>query len=189
MLYYTSKKLRGIIYQNEDSVIKTWLKAPYEIDGWRFDVANEVGRFNLLQLQHEIWPQIRESIKKENPQAYILGEDWLGSSEFVQGNEWDSAMNYAGCARPIREFAGERDLLDARHQCRKHSAHPQDAAYFAGRINAFLNKLPTVICQNQFNLLDSHDTSRLHNNPEISLGAWKNAVLLQFALPGCVSIY
>ena len=189
VLNYTSKKLRGIIYQNEDSVIKTWLKAPYEIDGWRFDVANEVGRFNLLQLQHEIWPQIRESIKKENPQAYILGEDWLGSSEFVQGNEWDSAMNYAGCARPIREFAGERDLLDARHQCRKHSAHPQDAAYFAGRISAFLNKLPTVICQNQFNLLDSHDTSRLHNNPEISLGAWKNAVLLQFALPGCVSIY
>ena len=51
------------------------------------------------------------------------------------------------------------------------------------------HKLPTVICQNQFNLLDSHDTSRLHNNPEISLGAWKNAVLLQFALPGCVSIY
>lgn len=189
VLNYTSEKLRRMMYLDEGSVLKTWLKAPYGIDGWRFDVANEVGRLEGLQLQREIWPQIRKSIKEENPQAYILGEDWAGSSEFVQGDQWDSAMNYAGCARPIREFAGERDLLDARHPCRRDCAHPQDAAYLAGRIRNFLCRLPWVISQNQFNLLDSHDTARLHNNPEISLGAWKNAVLLQFALPGCVSIY
>ena len=189
VLNYTSRQLRQIMYEGEDSVLKKWLKPPYNIDGWRFDVAGEVGRLDALQLHHEIWPQIRRSIKEVNPQAYILAEEWLDGSEFLQGNEWDGTMNYAGCSRPVREFAGEQDLVAARYSWLKGAPHPQDGGMLAARIHGVLDKLPTVVSQNLFNLLDSHDTPRLHNNPEISLGAWKNAVLIQFALPGCVSLY
>ncbi|MDO5348879.1 MAG: alpha-amylase family glycosyl hydrolase [Lachnospiraceae bacterium] len=188
-LNYTSQALRDVIYRKEDSVLKKWLKKPYQIDGWRFDVADIMARNDELQLHHEIWPEIRESIKEINPQAYILAEDWCDCAEFLRGNEWDSPMNYFGCARPVREFAGEQDLFHQKSPFLQNAPHHQDGAVLAARIGAHLNKLPTVIQQNQFNLIDSHDTPRLHNNPDISRGAWKNAALIQFALPGCVSIY
>lgn len=188
-LNYASDKLRDAIYQGKDSVVKHWLKPPYEIDGWRFDVADVMARNDAQQLHHEVWPQIHKSIKETKKDAYILAEDWCDCAEFLRGNEWDSPMNYFGCARPIREFAGEQDWFLQKYEYFKGIPSPQDAGVLAARIRAHLNKLPTVIQQNQFNLLDSHDISRLHNNPEISHGAWKNAVLLQFALPGCVSIY
>lgn len=188
-LNYTSKALREVIYEGEDSVVKHWLKEPYCIDGWRFDVADIMARNDALQLHHEIWPEIRKSIKAANKDAYILAEDWCDCKEFLHGNEWDSPMNYFGCARPVREFAGEQDWFLQKYEYFKGIPSPQDAAVFAERVMAHLGKLPTVIQQNQFNLLDSHDIARLHNNPAISHGAWKNAVLLQFALPGCVSVY
>lgn len=188
-LNYTSQALRDVIYRGEDSVLKKWLKKPYQIDGWRFDVADIMARNDELQLHHEIWPEIRESIKEINPQAYILAEDWCDCAEFLRGNEWDSPMNYFGCARPVREFAGEQDLFHQKSPFLRNAPHHQDGAVLAARIRTHLNKLPTVIQQNQFNLIDSHDTPRLHNNPEISRRAWKNAALIQFALPGCVSIY
>lgn len=188
-LNYTSKALREMIYEGEDSVVKHWLKEPYRIDGWRFDVADIMARNDALQLHHEIWPEIRKSIKAANKDAYILAEDWCDCKEFLHGNEWDSPMNYFGCARPVREFAGEQDWFLQKYEYFKGIPSPQDAAVFAERVMAHLGKLPTVIQQNQFNLLDSHDIARLHNNPAISHGAWKNAVLLQFALPGCVSVY
>ena len=43
-LNYTSEELRHIIYSGEDSVLKKWLKPPYCIDGWRFDVADTFAR-------------------------------------------------------------------------------------------------------------------------------------------------
>lgn len=188
-LNYASKALREVIYEGEDSVVRHWLKAPFAIDGWRFDVADVMARNDAVQLHHEIWPEIRRKIKDANKDAYILAEDWCDCAEFLKGDEWDSAMNYFGCARPVREFAGEQDWFLQKYDYFKEIPSPQDAELFARRVGAHLHKLPTVIQQNQFNLLDSHDIARLHNNPAVSQGAWKNAVLLQFSLPGCVSVY
>ena len=109
-LNYTSEALRDVIYRSEDSVLKKWLKPPYSIDGWRFDVADVFARNNEVQLAHELWPQIRQSIRAVNPQAYILAEDWGDCAEYLQGNEWDSPMNYFGCGRVIRQFLGEAPI-------------------------------------------------------------------------------
>ena len=92
-LNYTSEKLRHRIWQDKDSVVKKWLRKPFCTDGWRFDVADVMARKDELQLHHEIWPQIRSSIKEENPQGYILAEDWSDCTEFLNGDEWDSPMN------------------------------------------------------------------------------------------------
>ena len=57
------------------------------------------------------------------------------------------------------------------------------------RIMEHLAKLPYVIWENQFNLYDSHDTSRLHNNPRVNVNEYRGAVMFQFMLPGAASIY
>ena len=114
-LNYTSDALREVIYRAEDSVLKKWLKPPYSIDGWRFDVANIMGRKDELQLSHELWPEIRQSIREVNPQAYILAEEWGDCGAYLQGSEWDAPMNYYGCGRVIRQFLGEPDLFMARN--------------------------------------------------------------------------
>lgn len=189
-LNYTCKELREIIYKGKDSVIKKWLKEPYNIDGWRFDVADTMARNGLIQLHHEVWPEIRRSIKEENPEAYILAEDWCDVWEFLKGNEWDSAMNYYGCARPIREFVGECDLF-ARKNTKLVSARGKlTAKNLANRIKEHLCKLPFVIQENQFNLIDSHDAHRLHNNTdEICFDDYRGAIIMMFTLIGAPSIY
>lgn len=188
-LNYSSENLRNIIYKADDSVIKKWLKPPYNIDGWRFDVADVMARYDGLQLHHEVWPQIRKSIREENGDAYILAEDWSDCSEFLNGDEWDSPMNYFGCARPLRQFAGEEDLFNARIEGLSECSYKMTAGDLHERIKGFLSKLPTVIQQNLFNLIDSHDVSRLHNNPDVNTGDYRGVVMLQFGLIGTPCIY
>ena len=188
-LNYSSENLRDIIYKKQDSVIKKWLKPPYNIDGWRFDVADVMARYDELQLHHDVWPQIHESIKEENPSAYILAEDWSDCSEFLNGDEWDSPMNYYGCARPLRQFAGEEDLFNARIPGLSDCSYKMTAKDLHERIKSFISKLPTVIQQNLFNLIDSHDITRLHNNPKVNFGDYKGVVMLQFGLIGTPCIY
>ena len=188
-LNYTSDALRDIVYRREDSVLKKWLKPPYSIDGWRFDVADVFARNNEIQLAHELWPQIRESIKQENPQAYILAEDWGDCAVELQGDMWDSPMNYFGCGRVLRQFAGIGDEFQCRVPVLR-DIHPvMTAQEVQARVIQYLSRLPWVIAQNQFNLIDSHDVARLHNFPQVPADVVKAVVLIQFLLPGTPSIY
>lgn len=188
-LNYTSEALREIIYRAEDSVLKKWLKPPYSIDGWRFDVANILGRKDELQLSHELWPQIRKSVRDVNPQAYILAEEWNDCAAYLQGNEWDAPMNYFGCGRAIRQFLGEPDLFMGRHPLMRNIAYKMTAEDLKSRVMEHLAKMPYALQQNQFNLFDSHDCSRLHNNPKVHPDEYRGAVIFQYLLPGAASIY
>ena len=188
-LNYTSEALRDVIYRREDSVLKKWLKPPYCIDGWRFDVADTFARKDELQLAHDLWPEIRTSIRSVNPQAYILAEDWGDCAQYLQGNEWDSPMNYYGCGRVIRQFLGEPDLFMAKHPILREVPYLMTARDVKNRVLEHLAKLPYVIWENQFNLFDSHDASRLHNNPKITWENYRGAVIFQFLLTGAASVY
>lgn len=188
-LNYTSPALRDRLYLAPDSLVKKWLLPPFCADGWRFDVADTMARNDWIQLHHQVWPEIRRSIKDVNPQAYILAEDWTDCSEYLDGDEWDSQMNYFGSARPIRQFCGEPDLFNGRTEELCSSSYKMTARDLSCRIMENLSKLPFAVRQVQFNLLDSHDTPRLHNNPDVSPEMYRGAVILLFTLPGCCNVY
>lgn len=188
-LNYTSESLREVIYRAEDSVLKKWLKPSYSIDGWRFDVADVFARNDAVQLDHELWPEIRKSIRDVNPQAYILAEHWRDCAEYMQGDEWDSPMNYYGCGRVIRQFLGEPDLFMARNEILASVPYKMTAQDVKNRVMEHLAKLPYALWENQFNLFDSHDVSRLHNNPKVHPEEYRGAVIFQFLLTGAASIY
>lgn len=188
-LNYTSEALRDAVYRAEDSVLKKWLKPPYCIDGWRFDVAEVFARNDRYQLADELWPQISRSIREENPDAYILAEDWGDCAARLQGDQWDSPMNYFGCARVIRQFLGEPDLFLSRNPLVRSVPYQMTASDVKNRVLDHLSRMPYVMWENQFNLLDSHDVPRLHNNPRVNPQEYRGAVYFMFLLTGAAVIY
>lgn len=98
-------------------------------------------------------------------------------------------MNYYGCARPVREFVGETDLFLARDKELGKNRSKMTAKQLASRIKQFYGKLPGAIQHQMFNLLDSHDVARLHNNAQISRQDYETAVIITFTLPGTTCVY
>ncbi len=188
-LNFTSDALRDILYRGPDSVIRKWLRPPYSIDGWRFDVADVMARNGDIQLDHEIWRELRQAIREENPEAYILAEDWGDCGEHLQGDEWDAPMNYFGFGRPIRQFLGENDWFQNDSPTLRGCRFRLSAEDLADRVRDHLGKIPFALQEVQYNLFDSHDISRLHHDPEVPFDHWRGAVCLQFLLPGAPSIY
>lgn len=188
-LNYASENLREVIYKEENSVLKKWIRQPYGIDGWRFDVADCLARNKVIDVHKEVIAEIREQLKAMKSQIYLLAEDWTDCSEDLQGNAWDGTMNYFGCARPVREFVGECDLFHARDAILRQLKIKVTAKQLSSRIIQFYSKLPGVIQHQMFNLLDSHDVTRLHNNPAVMTEEYRSAVIMMFTLPGTPSVY
>ncbi len=98
-------------------------------------------------------------------------------------------MNYYACARPIRQFFGEPDLFMTRHPLLRGVPYKMTADDLKNRVMEHFAKLPFAMWENQFNLIDSHDVGRLHNNPKISPEQYRGAVIFQFMLTGAPSVY
>jgi len=188
-LNYRSERLRDIMYAGPNAVFRTWLRSPYAVDGWRLDVANMLARQGSDQLGIEVGRGIRFAVKEENPQAYILGENFFDATDQLQGDMWDGVMNYSGFSKPLWYWL-------AGFHVRQHgqpSMVVSEAAWPTQALvdtwQAFRASIPWEIALQQFNLLGSHDTerilTRLGGNEE--LGKLAAAILLTY--PGVPSVY
>jgi len=188
-LDYRNEELRDLIYRGENSVLRKWLKPPYNIDGWRFDVADVFARNDDVQLSGEVWREICDAIREENPEAVIIGEHWGDCSEYLQGDLWNTPMNYFGFGRIIRNFVGLPDLFLGRVEELKGLANNLSADDVVKRTDIHYRYLPQVIADCQMNLFDSHDIARIHNYDFIDFARWKIAVLSQLLWTGIPCIY
>lgn len=190
-LNYRSNTLREQIYRSKESVMRTFLRPPYLQDGWRLDVSSEVGRRGDDQLCEEIWREVRTAVKQENSQAYLVGEDWVDSTPFLQGDMWDATMNYLGSSRPMRSWMGETD----RYLTNGWGQQPKPTRAYTGRefaqaLESHLVSVPAQMLGMQMNLINSHDTPRLYNNTELfDWGLYAGLVKLLYILPGMPNIY
>lgn len=96
--YEESVKLENYIL----SVGRKWVSPPYNVDGWRLDVAADLGRSN--EYNHQFWKKFREVVKNANPDAIILAEHYGDPREWLEGDEWDTVMNYDAFMEPITWF-------------------------------------------------------------------------------------
>ena len=137
----------------------------FHIDGWRLDVASEVN--------DDFWRAFRQAVKRENPEALLIGEVWESANHWLQGDMFDSTMNY-----------------DFRKHCNLFFAEESmDAWEFSGRITNMLMRYRVQTVPAQMNLLDSHDVSRFLTLCGGDLQKYRLAVLFQLCFVGMPTIF
>ena len=188
-LNYRSAALRQTMYEGQHAIFRKWLREPYAIDGWRIDVANMLARQGTDQLGHEIGQGIRRAVKEENPQAYLLGENFFDGSAQLQGDIWDAVMNYAGFAHPVWYWLGGFFVRQHSEPYFAASDVPWSTQALIDTWQAYRAAVPWVIAQQQFNLLGTHDTTRICYVVECQSGLSRLAVALLLTYPGVPCIY
>lgn len=187
-LNYRSLRLRSEMYAGEDSVARYWLRPPFRIDGWRVDAANMLARQGESQLGHKVGRGLRRAIKSTSPHAYLIGENFFDGSPQLQGDELDATMNYRGFSVPLQQWlVGFDASLAWRPEMRDPDLLPVEA--LAEQWQAFLAAIPWQIASQQFNLLGSHDTRRIHTVVGGDETLVRIAATLLFTFPGVPSIY
>ncbi len=137
----------------------------YQIDGWRLDVCDEVS--------HDFWRYFRKEVKKVDPEAVIIGENWHDASDSLRGDQYDSIMNYAFTKACLDYFA--KGTLDAQHM--------------AWRLNDIRMRNTDTVNQMMLNLLDSHDTHRFFSEVGEDPAVMKAALSLLYLFPGVPCIF
>ena len=187
-LDYRSQRLREVMYQGHDAIMRFWLRDPYRIDGWRIDVANMLGRQGPSQIGHKIGRGIRRAIKADQPEAYLLGEHFFDGTPHLQGEELDASMNYQGFMLPTLRWLGGSTMAAAWGQPWNEPS-PLPAEVLADQYQAFRSVIPWQIAAQQFNLLGSHDTPRLHHLLGGDQARVRLAVALLMTYPGVPCVY
>lgn len=157
---HRSPELRRRLYEGPDSVAARWLRPPFDLDGWRIDVANMTGRFGEVDLTREVARTVRRTVRQVKPDAYLLAEHAHDASADLLGDGWDGTMNYAGFTRPLwcwlagPEAAGV-DFLGTP------AGVPRLPGWVAARtIDLFRSAVPWRSWVHSLILLGSHDTAR-----------------------------
>jgi glycosidase len=144
----------------------------FGFDGIRVDVPESIRN------PAQFFPAFRQAAKAADPDVYLVGEVWTRSAGWLQGDRFDALMNYALGQDVIRAVVvgAITPAAAARDMTLLYAEYPEAAT-------AML-----------FNLISSHDTSRLltllgggsmGNTPSaIALSRQRLASAMLYALPG-----
>lgn len=194
--YEASKELYDYIMY----IGKKWVSPPYNADGWRLDVAADLGYSE--DFNHKFWKDFRKSVKSGNPNAIILAEHYGDASKWLQGDEWDTVMNYDAFMEPVSWFLTGME---------KHSEDFKgellcNADVFENTMKYNMAKLSYQSIYTAMNELSNHDHSRfltrtnmnvgrLHTKGSeaadigVNVGIMKEAITMQMTWPGSPTIY
>lgn len=106
-LNWASPGLREAFVTGEDSVVAHWLKAPFNLDGWRIDVGNMTGRLGAQDINKEVAALIQKRVQEINPDALLLGEETSDAGADVDGFGWQGAMTYSNFTRPLWQWLAD----------------------------------------------------------------------------------
>ncbi len=184
---WNSQELRRRFIEGAESVVATWLKPPYQLDGWRIDVANMTGRYLDEDLNTEVRRIIRRTMIDINPDTILLGESTNDASSDFQGDAWHGAMTYANFTRPLWGWLSRRvpeswffglpyGTIPSYTGTEFYEAHTRFAAGFPWRVRL-----------HNMNALDTHDTARFRTSAID--GAVPVAFGMSVTLPGIPVVF
>lgn len=161
-LDFRSEALRKEVFEGDESICLEWLRPPVAADGWRFDVANMMGRKGSVQLHEELWRDLRRAIKSRRPDAYLLGEHFFDGSALLDGSRLDGVMNYRGFHFPLLRWLTKRESSTRSWRGREERIDFR-AEELGEAWTSALARMPHGVALGQMNLLGSHDTPRIRS--------------------------
>lgn len=142
---------------------KYWVNE-WKIDGIRFDVGNEIS--------HTFIKRLRREIKGIEPDLFLLGEIWHDSTQWLQGDEYDSVMNYP-FIESIHDFWNTESM---------------DVKELMLSLNRIFTMYPEQITNALFQFLDSHDVTRAYTRCG-NLDTFLQQFSLLCTMPGSICLY
>ena len=194
--YEDSKELYDYIMH----IAKRWLSPPCYVDGWRLDVAADLGRSE--EFNHQFWRDFRENVKLARPDALILAEHYGDASAWLQGDQWDSVMNYDAFMEPVTWFLTgmEKHSDEFRPDLLGNHQH------FIYCMNKYMARFQSQSLMVAMNELSNHDHSRFLTRTNhmvgrteslgpqaagdnLNYGIYRAGVVMQFTWVGAPTIY
>ena len=194
--YEESKELYDYIMH----IGRKWVSPPYNADGWRLDVAADLGHSDAYN--HQFWRDFRKNVKEANPNAIILAEHYGDARPWLEGDQWDTVMNYDAFMEPVTWFLTGME---------KHSDEYNEGMYgnsdsFIGAMKYHMASFYGPSLMTAMNELSNHDHSRFLTRTNFKVGrvgtlgseaaetgvnkaVFREAVAIQMTWPGAPTIY
>ena len=188
------------LYEYIMKVARKWVSPPYNVDGWRLDVAADLGHSN--EYNHKFWRDFRKNVKEANPNAIILAEHYGDAKSWLEGDQWDTVMNYDAFMEPVTWFLTGME---------KHSDEYNEGMYgnsdcFIGAMKYHMASFYAPSLMVAMNELSNHDHSRFLTRTNHKVGRVANlgshaaseninkavlreAVVMQMTWPGAPTVY
>ncbi len=182
------------------SIAAKWVSPPFNADGWRLDVAADLG--HSPEYNHYFWQEFRRAVRNANPKAIVIAEHYGSPRSWLNGREWDTVMNYDAFMEPVTWFLTgmQKHSDDFRADLLGNSDN------FIGAMNSHMAEFTTPSLLIAMNELSNHDHSRFLTrtnrrvgrtntlgaeaaNQGINKAVMREAVVMQFTWPGAPTIY
>ena len=184
---WNSKELRRRFIQGPKSVVARWLRKPFNMDGWRIDVANMTGRIRDEDMYLEVAQVIRQTMVTENPHTLMLGEYTGDAAYEVQGDGWQGAMTYSNFTKPVWRWFYNKNAKGVPGFMMWDGNYQADGVDLVTSYNQFIAAFPWHVRLHNMNPLDTHDIPRFKTFT--IKGAQKVAAAMQFTFPGIPVIW
>ncbi len=199
--------LPKLFYENSDKLVneilaiaRKWISPPYNVDGWRLDVAADLGHSE--EFNHRFWTKFRKEVKKINPDVIILAEHYGDPYLWLNGKQWDTVMNYDAFMEPVSFFLTGME----KHSEAFYAEKRGDGKLFWHTLLYAKARMPMPSYMCSMNELSNHDHSRfltrtnmkvgrLHTvgskaaNEGVDVSIFRQAVIMQMTLQGAPTIY
>ena len=136
-----------------------WLQPPYELDGWRIDVANMTGRIGAIDELAPVARTIRATMAATRPDTYLVAEHCYDASADLRGDGWHGTMAYSGFTRPVWSWLADPAAGVKLMGFPGELPHLHGGAV-AATMQEQLASMPWRSTAASLTLLDSHDTAR-----------------------------
>lgn len=189
-----------LLYEYILDIAKKWVSPPYNADGWRLDVAADLGHSD--HFNHQFWKDFRKAVKGANPNAIILAEHYGDPNQWLQGDEWDTVMNYDAFMEPLTWFLTGME----KHSDAYDGGLLGNAQSFVDAMRYHMAAFSTPSLFTAMNELSNHDHSRFltrtnhvvgrigGKSPEdaergVDKAVLREAVVIQMTWPGAPTLY
>jgi alpha-glucosidase len=164
------------------AVVRRWLEPPFDLDGWRIDVANMTGRYRDADVNREAAELVRSSLESAREDGLLVAEHGSDFRADLAAGGWHGVMNNAGFLRPVWWW-----LRSSAYTAAPFGDAPPaprlDGPETVATMRAFRAGVAWPRILHSWTMLDSFDTPRFG----VVCGSWERHVVgvgLQATTPG-----